>query len=429
MKTFATLCFYCFLGYSVSAQDISITFSAKGEASSIDSITALNQRTTQQVTLPGSATLVLKKGMGIDGLNGRSVGLTTYPNPFSDESKIRVTIDRPQEVHLKIINMMGQVVAQKREFLQTGASEYLFRVTVDGIYSIVLNTKDDRLSRKVVNMGTQKISDGLGFIGRISGSRELPDLSSLKTASTGYTLDYSDSDMLNFTCYSGVMTTIVTDSPTTSKNIEVGFAGCTDQDGKNYKVVTIGTQTWMAENLAYLPAVSPSNIYSNTEKHYYVYNYEGISVSEAKSQPSYTTYGVLYNLEAALFACPQGWRLPSDEDWKVLEKFLGMSESDANTKGIRNSGSVGGKLKETGTSHWTNPNTGANNSSGFTALPGGDRDTGAFFFLGYSATFWTSTEDVSPNAWERTLSSFNVSVSRFSFYRWMGFSVRCVKNE
>jgi len=83
------------------------------------------------------------------------------------------------------------------------------------------------------------------------------------------------------------------------------------RDQHVYKYVKIGTQTWMAENLAYLPAVSPSSDGSESSAFYYVYNYEGSSISEAKSQGNYTSYGVLYNWEAAKIACPSGWYLPS----------------------------------------------------------------------------------------------------------------------
>ena len=85
----------------------------------------------------------------------------------------------------------------------------------------------------------------------------------------------------------------------------------------------------------------------------------------AKGNVNYSTYGVMYNWSAALSACPSGWHLPSDKEWSIMEKQLGMSDSDVNSAGQRNSGDVGGKLKEEGTSHWKSPNFGSNNSSFF----------------------------------------------------------------
>ena len=99
---------------------------------------------------------------------------------------------------------------------------------------------------------------------------------------------------------------------------------CIDPDGRSYETILIGNQIWMAENLAYLPAVSPSINGSPTEKHYYVYGYEGSTTTQAKNHSNYQQYGVLYNWEAALTACPDGWRLPSYADWLILEKQMGM---------------------------------------------------------------------------------------------------------
>jgi hypothetical protein len=90
------------------------------------------------------------------------------------------------------------------------------------------------------------------------------------------------------------------------------------RDGHEYKWVKIGNQTWMAENLAYLPEVCPPE----EECGYYVYDYRGISVQEAGQEQNYNDRGVLYNFKAASTACPPGWHLPTDEEWKILEYFL-----------------------------------------------------------------------------------------------------------
>jgi uncharacterized protein (TIGR02145 family) len=116
--------------------------------------------------------------------------------------------------------------------------------------------------------------------------------------------------------------------------------------------------------------------------------YEGSGVQEAKATDNYRKYGVLYNFEAAKTACPTGWHLPTDEEWKTLEKQLGMSSSDADNAGLRLSGEVGKKLKSK--SGWQSEGHG-DNSSGFTALPGGNRTNYyGFEYLGYYSYFLTS---------------------------------------
>ena len=201
------------------------------------------------------------------------------------------------------------------------------------------------------------------------------------------------------------------------------------RDKNEYQWIKIGSQIWMAENLAYLPTVYPLGITSQTEAQYYVAGYDGSSVSEAKAHSNFNTYGVLYNWEAAKKACPAGWHLPTDEEWQVLEKSLGMTEVEAGDTGFRGSGSVGGKLKETGTAHWASPNAGANNSSEFSALPGGARGfDGQMYDFGYLAYFWTSTIYGTEYAWDRMLEYDNDGIRRGYFFPVGGFSVRCVKD-
>jgi uncharacterized protein (TIGR02145 family) len=201
------------------------------------------------------------------------------------------------------------------------------------------------------------------------------------------------------------------------------------RDATVYPWVKIGTQTWMSKNLAWLPAVSPASAGSVTDLFYYVFGYEGVSVTEAKATANYSNYGVLYNWPASITACPSGWHLPTDAEWTILEKNLGMSDADAIASGWRESGSVGGKLKDAGTTYWISPNTGATNSNGFTALPGGYRyDTGSFYYLRSSASFWTATPDLSIFSWTRGLYNGFASESRGSANRSYGESVRCLKN-
>jgi len=213
------------------------------------------------------------------------------------------------------------------------------------------------------------------------------------------------------------------------------------RDGKAYKTVTIGEQVWMAEDLAYLPSVVGPATESFTAPYYYVYGYDGTSVATAKATTNYTTYGVLYNWPAAMNGaassdsnpsgvqgiCPSGWHLPSDAEWKQLEMYLGMTSTQADLMGWRGT-AVGGKLKEEGTTHWDSPNTGATNTSGFTALPGGGRGGGRFASIGICGNRWSSTEDITEAAWARYLGYDTSLVYRGSYNKEDGFSVRCLRD-
>jgi uncharacterized protein (TIGR02145 family) len=211
------------------------------------------------------------------------------------------------------------------------------------------------------------------------------------------------------------------------------------RDNMVYNWIKIGNQVWMAENLKYLPGVVGPTIGSPSTPYYYVSGYNGTSVTEAKSTANFSTYGVLYNWAAAMDGsasssanpsgvkgvCPTGWHLPSDAEWTQLTDYLGGRSV------------AGGKLKETGTTHWNSPNTGATNEVGFTARPGGARypytAPGEFYALKRMAYFRTSTKGGGNDtiySYRRGISNESVGVSRTltDALKESAFCVRCVKD-
>jgi len=198
------------------------------------------------------------------------------------------------------------------------------------------------------------------------------------------------------------------------------------RDNQSYTTVQIGTQCWMAENLNIGTMIQGASNQTNNaiiEKYCYDNNTANCDV-----------YGGLYQWNEMMQyvttpgvkgICPDGWHLPTDAEWCVLEQYVDPTISCSVTgwRGVDG----GGKLKEAGTTHWAAPNTGATNSSGFTGLPGGCRDytAGSFFSLTYYGYFWCSSESGS-YAWYRYLSCNIAQVSRTSYNKYNGFSVRCL---
>jgi uncharacterized protein (TIGR02145 family) len=141
------------------------------------------------------------------------------------------------------------------------------------------------------------------------------------------------------------------------------------------------------------------------------------------------TYGKLYNWYTTVDTrglCPTGWHVPTDCEWMYLEGSLGMSVADQETAGWRGT-TEGGALKAT--TNWTSPNTGATNSSGFTALPGGYRVyNGSYNLIGTYGSWWSSPEFNSSHAWNRLLNYSISSVLHNYNFKQAGFSVRCVRD-
>ncbi|MEK7718341.1 MAG: fibrobacter succinogenes major paralogous domain-containing protein, partial [Bacteroidota bacterium] len=192
----------------------------------------------------------------------------------------------------------------------------------------------------------------------------------------------------------------------------------TDIDGNTYSSVTIGTQVWMDSNLkttrfndgTAIPLVTDNSTWTWTSTPGYCW-YNNAAANK-------NTYGALYNwyTVSTLILCPTGWHVPSDAEWTTLTTYLG-GESLA-----------GGDLKETGTTHWLSPNTGATNASGFTAVPGGSRNNnGSFLYVGIGGYWWTSSEYGS-YSWYRSILNDKSNVNRNYNYRRYGFSVRCLKD-
>ena len=206
----------------------------------------------------------------------------------------------------------------------------------------------------------------------------------------------------------------------------------TDIDGNVYQTIQIGNQWWTAENLKvthYRNGDAIPNVTSNSE---WINLATGAYCAYNNNESNTDIYGYLYNwytINDSRNIAPAGWHVPTDEEWKELEMVLGMSQLDADGVGYRGT-DEGGKLKETGTTHWASPNTGATNESGFSALPCGSRggNDGSFYNLGFFATFWLSTELNGNYAWLRHLYYDYSFITRHYTNKQYGFSIRLVRD-
>ena len=191
------------------------------------------------------------------------------------------------------------------------------------------------------------------------------------------------------------------------------------RESKSYTTVQIGTQCWMAKNM---------NVGNRIDGTFSQTNNGSIEKYCYNNDESYcNTYGGIYlwdemmqymAAEQTQGICPSGWHIPTDGEWSTLTTSLG-GESIA-----------GGKMKEIGTTHWNSSNTGATNSSGFSALPGGYRDypNGAFGKIGDNGIWWSASDYGSGNKWCRRLSYSDAKAWQSPDYVKRGFSVRCLRN-
>ncbi len=218
----------------------------------------------------------------------------------------------------------------------------------------------------------------------------------------------------------------------------------TDIDGNTYSTVDIDGQCWMAADLKVskypngdpIPYIDKDATWGalgddNTDD---AYSFYGDSNNDGNIDIAYPDYGALYTYAAAIGdnwtrdnsatnseggqgVCPDGWHLPTDAEWATLTTFLGGTSI------------AGGKMKETGTTHWNSPNP-ATNISGFTALPSGYRGSynGTFYFFGNNGFWWSSTEINSIKSYYRYLNYTHAGSGRYFDYKSNGYCVRCIKD-
>jgi uncharacterized protein (TIGR02145 family) len=192
-----------------------------------------------------------------------------------------------------------------------------------------------------------------------------------------------------------------------------------DNDGNKFDTVNIGAQSWMQQNLNSahyrngdpIPEIKDGALWSSlTSGAWCWYNNDSVAYA--------AVYGKLYNWYAVndpRGLAPVGWHVPGDEEWTKLRMQLGLN--------------AGGKMKETGTMHWASPNSGATNSTGFTGLPGGSRYYfGSFQGIGNSGRWWSATEDSELFSWIGDLEHTSSDLGRHHYYKYFGFSVRCMRD-
>ena len=227
--------------------------------------------------------------------------------------------------------------------------------------------------------------------------------------------------LINGTKYAFAVSSVNAGGESGLSGIVTATPNVVDVDGNIYHAVTIGPHVWMVENLkttryndgSAIPLDTNGGTWGGlTTGAYCWYNNDSAS--------NKNTYGALYNWYAvnAGNLAPAGWHVATDTEWTTLTTFLGGASV------------AGGALKSTGTTYWQSPNTGATNSSGFSALPGGLRNpNGAFSFIGSGGYWWSATADIGTDAWSNYLYYNTANIGPGGSDEAYGMSLRCVRNN
>jgi uncharacterized protein (TIGR02145 family) len=421
MKTFTIIIFLVLVILRSQAQDYLLSFAGSGDTSVVSTVIVNNLTSGETITLNQGDILHLIVPVGIGSPDNDKRILKIYPNPMAGQTVLKFSVPEKGSSVICIADLEGRTVYETSTLLSAGTHSFRIYGIKRGIYFMNISGSNFSFSTKLLSKGSEQPEPGIEY----SPSVRNPVGKPLKSNSAMIDMPYTEGDLLLFKGISGPYSTIVTDVPNGSKTITFAFASCTDYDSNNYTTVQIGdgksvVQTWMAENLkttrfndgSEIELVTDYDAWPNTETPAYCWYDNDESLYKE-------TYGALYNWYAAVCGnlCPAGWHAPSDEEWTSLTDFCGGENV------------AGSKLKETGITHWIHLNEDATNETGFTALPGGYRGNyGAFISLRYEGNWWSSTPFDLYSAMYRNMYYGYSAVTRYSYYKTHGLSVRCVKD-
>lgn len=442
MKKILVIIGICYM-LPVNAQNYLITFDGIGASSTVNSVKVENLMAGTTLTLNGNDVLHLTGTTGIYSLeNKQSSEIKIYPNPMTQNSLMEVYPHVAGDAVITVYDMTGRKLYQKWSYLENCLNEFRLSGFKDGLFLISVTGNNYQISKQLLcsvkSSGTiniEKVSNNL-----LSAVREK---SEVENKGIGSTIDmlYTTGDRLKFTSISGIYSTVMMDVPTASKTLTFTFIACTDGDANNYPVVQIGTQTWMGENLKTSKyrngdligtTTTPTLNISGESTPKYQWAYEGNENNVAGYGRLYTWYAVTDSRNV----CPTGWHVPTDAEWIILTDYLVNNGYGYQGSGIDIAKSLAAR------SGWTasaiagtaGNDQASNNSSGFTALPGGNRySSGPFGGLG-DYGFWRSSTEYEygggGSSYTRVIWYDKNYVERSEIaVKDNGFSVRCLKDN
>lgn len=312
-----------------------------------------------------------------------------------------------------------------------------YGTTPNTINKLLIGDYTVTLSKSGFGSSSKTISIEEGKIAELNETLSSGRLISLNSTPMGATL-FIDGNSVGATPYKGRLTygnhdlkltladdkiekSIIVSEDDVEPNYTLSFGPppITDIDGNLYHTVTIGTQTWMVENLKTTRYRDGTTILNVTADVIWRDLRTGAWCNYKNDVTKGAIYGKLYNWYAVCDKrkiAPEGWHIPSNAEWTTLIDFLGGNEK------------AGGTLKEIGLVHWNSPNEGATNAMGFSALPSGSRygSDGTFSNFGHYGYWWSSTENDTTNAWYRYMYYRSSNFDSDDNNRTYGYSVRCV---
>ncbi|MBC8319903.1 MAG: T9SS type A sorting domain-containing protein [Bacteroidetes bacterium] len=440
MKKIVTLTFiFSICSLFIQGQSIELLFTGdnNGNHVTLDSIYIKNltrEGDTMLYAPDSSFTLLF---VGLDEFQANTDGAIrlsgNFPNPFIDKTEFNLFVSQGGILDIKVFNLLGKHVAQFQRNIDEGTHHFSFIPGGEQVY--ILSATSNGLTSKIKLFCTsvEKRACRINYLGNDFKNNEL------KSSAIVDDFAFELGDKLLMVGYGESIESGMLDSPEESTTYTFQYATnipcigtpTVDYEGQIYNTIQILSQCWLKENLNVGNKINSPEVPTNNdtiEKYcmgnaeYYCDIMGGLYYWNEMMQYTITTGGQ--------GICPEGWHIPDDMDWQLLEGAVDSVYKIGNQEWQNNNWrgtDAGGNLKQSGTSLWEPPNNGATDAFGFTALPGGYFVQGEFWGPGYKGYFWSSEyigKYYRNMDWNQSL----INRQPLSGSSGVAFSVRCVKN-
>lgn len=411
--------------------DYTISFTGSGASTIVESVIVQNITNGTSIIVPAGNTLNLVSTTDVENVYSENENLIIFTDATNSKTTVQFKAKQASQTKISVYSIDGRKIIDANHNLPQGTNTFELSLP-NGLFVIEVCGSNFKYARKINISTTNNSNPTLSLVG--TTNEESTNPKKTKSEISGVTqMVYAVGDRLLYKGISNIYATIVTDVPAGDKTTNFNFVKCQDTDGNNYAVVTIGTQTWMAENLRTTKYSSGGSSIPNvtsrqdwlllTTGAYCTYNNTTVT-------DSITKYGLLYNWYATTIEnhnlAPVGWHVPSNAEWTKLSTYVAANVGT----------SLNAAKALASTMYWnSSTNVGAignnpslNNFTGFSALPSGGRFGPSLFEnLGSTCNFWAGSLSYSTNSYCWTLSYGVGGVSGLNTTdKPSGKSVRCV---
>jgi len=405
------------------ALNYNITFTGNQPLSSVE---VQNLTKGTKITVPSGDVLVLVDVLsGVNQPVGTENDIAIYPNPMQEKATVSFFAPKTGTVQLNVFGVDGRNVTSVNSPLLAGYNSFQLSLA-PGAYILKVNGDGYSYAQRVISKGSGIEKPFLSFISHQKATNSQPK----KSKSNVTSMQYSTGDQMLYRGISGNNSTVVTDKLTESKTINFNFVECKDADDNHYSVVTIGTQTWMVENLKTTKYRNGESIPSPAGPWNQLTT--GAQTAYDNNAANATKYGLLYNwfsVNDSRNIAPVGWHVATHDDWSVLADYVhnnpGSSISGAKSLAATTDWAIDASAGAVGN------NLTLNNSNGFSALPSGYRTNIVLFNeIGRYSYWWSSTTYDAGHAWGRFMYYDSNGVTGYHFNDMHeSYAVRCIRDS